>query len=85
VGAFAISNPSQFHRADGAGYDFLAGIVLELDRSNPQVAARLLSSFRTWRAMEAGRRHYALAALKRVAETEGLSPDVADIATRSLA
>jgi hypothetical protein len=35
--------------------------------------------------MEAGRRHYALAALKRVAETEGLSPDVADIATRSLA
>jgi len=85
VGAFAMSNPSQFHRADGAGYDFLAGIVIELDRSNPQVAARLLSSFRTWRAMESGRRDHALAALKRVAETEGLSPDVADIATRSLA
>ena len=85
VGSFALSNPSQFHRADGAGYDFVAGIVLELDRSNPQVAARLLSAFRTWRSMEAGRRAYALAALKRIAETEHLSPDVADIATRSLA
>jgi hypothetical protein len=35
--------------------------------------------------MEAGRRAYALAALKRIAEVEGLSSDVADIATRSLA
>ena len=85
IGAFAMANPSQFHRADGAGYDFVARMVLELDRSNPQVAARILSSFRTWRSMEAGRRAYALAALKRIAEVEGLSSDVADIATRSLA
>lgn len=85
IGAFAMANPSQFHRADGAGYDFVARMVLELDRSNPQVAARILSSFRTWRSMEAGRRAHALAALKRIAEVDGLSSDVADIATRSLA
>ena len=85
IGAFAMANPSQFHRADGAGYDFVARIVLDLDRSNPQVAARILSSFRTWRSMEAGRRAKALAALKRIAETDDLSSDVADIATRSLA
>ncbi|MBU3731110.1 MAG: aminopeptidase N [Beijerinckiaceae bacterium] len=85
IGAFAMSNPSQFHRADGAGYDFVAGMVLDLDRTNPQVAARILSSFRTWRSMEEGRRAHALAALKRIADTDGLSSDVADIATRSLA
>ena len=85
IGAFAMSNPSQFHRADGAGYAFLADQVLHIDRSNPQLAARLLSSFRTWRAMEEGRRHHALQALKRIADTDGLSADVADIATRSLA
>ncbi len=85
IGAFAMSNPSQFHRADGAGYDFVARMVLELDRTNPQVAARILSSFRTWRSMEEGRRAHALAALKLIAEQEGLSSDVADIATRSLA
>ena len=84
IGSFAMSNPSQFHRADGAGYNFLADIVLELDRSNPQVAARLLSSFRTWRSMESTRREHALAALKRIAAVEGLSPDVSDIAVRSL-
>ena len=31
-----------FHRRDGAGYRLLADKVLELDRRNPQVAARLL-------------------------------------------
>ena len=41
IGSFAMGNLSQFNRADGAGYDFLADIVLQLDGTNPQVAARL--------------------------------------------
>ena len=28
VGSFAMANPTQFHRPDGAGYDFLADMVL---------------------------------------------------------
>ena len=35
-----------FHRRDGAGYRLLADKVLELDRINPQVAARLLTALR---------------------------------------
>jgi aminopeptidase N len=85
VGAFASGNMTQFNRPDGAGYDFLAGIVATLDRTNPQVAARLLGSFRTWRALEPVRRARAQAALERVAAVPGLSPDVADIVTRALA
>jgi aminopeptidase N len=85
VGSFALANPTQFHRADGAGYDFLADIVLTLDGTNPQVAARLLTAFGTWRTMEVGRRARAEAALRRIAQKPDLSPDLGDIAQRSLA
>ena len=83
IGGFA-ANPTQFHRADGAGYDFLAEIVIALDGKNPQVAARMLNAFRTWRTVEAGRQDRAAAALRRVSIQPSLSPDVRDIVTRSL-
>ena len=84
ITTFATGNQTQFNRADGAGFAFVAEKVMTLDRINPQVAARLLSSFRSWRSLEPRRRAYAEAELKRVATTPGLSRDVADIAARSL-
>ncbi|WP_040486263.1 aminopeptidase N [Lutibaculum baratangense] len=84
VGAFASGNPVQFNRKDGRGYAFLADHVLKLDRQNPQLAARLLSSFRSWRVLEPQRRELARRELERVAGMDGLSRDVADIAERSL-
>ena len=39
IGSFAQANHTQFNRADGAGYDFVADAVLALDPKNPQVAA----------------------------------------------
>ena len=47
--AFAMSNPVCFHAADGSGYDFLTAAVIELNRINPQIAARLLTPMREWR------------------------------------
>ncbi len=85
VGTFAGANQTQFNRRDGAGYDFLADFVVDLDRRNPQTAARLLVSFRSWRALEPHRRALAETALNRVAATEKLSSDVRDIVTRTLA
>ncbi len=85
IGSFAAGNPTRFNAADGSGFTFVADAVLALDRLNAQVAARLLSSFRSWRCLEDGRRARAAAALRRVATSPGLSVDVADIATRSLA
>ena len=52
IGAFAQGNPTQFNRADGAGYDFVANRILELDPSNPQVASRMTTAFRSWRMLE---------------------------------
>ncbi|MGX7703650.1 aminopeptidase N [Methylobacterium sp. Gmos1] len=85
IASFSLNNPTQFHRPDGAGYDLTAEVVLALDQKNPQVAARLLTAFNTWRMVEGGRRQRAEAALRRVAGAPGLSPDVSDIAGRSLA
>ncbi|MCI0465650.1 MAG: aminopeptidase N [Beijerinckiaceae bacterium] len=85
VGSFAAMNPTRFNADDGSGYAFIANMVLEIDARNPQVAARLLSSFKTWRMLEPNRRELAGAALRRVAGAAALSPDVKDIAERSLA
>ena len=85
IGAFAQANHTQFNRRDGAGYDFVADFVLELDAKNPQVAARLMSAFRSWRALETQRRERAEATLRRVAAIAALSPDVHDIVARTLA
>jgi len=85
IGSFAQANHTQFNRADGAGYDFVADIVLALDPKNPQVAARLIGAFRAWRALEEGRREHAQATLRRVAAAPSLSRDVNDIVARMLA
>ena len=84
IGTFAMSNPLQFNRADGAGYSFVAEKVLDIDAINPQVAARLLGSFRSYKALEPGRRSLAEAALKMVAACETLSRDVREILLKML-
>jgi aminopeptidase N len=85
IGAFAGGNSTQFNRADGAGYAFVADTVLALDPKNPQVSARLATAFRTWRTLETGRRAKAEAALRRIKAAANISRDLADIVERALA
>jgi len=84
IGSFAMLNQMQFNRADGAGYDFLADIALQVDELNPQLAARLLTAFSPWRMMEETRRAHARSALLRISGKPNLSRDVGDIVLRSL-
>ena len=79
IGGFAGGNPVQFNRTDGRGYEFVAEQVLALDKFNPQVAARLLGSFRSWRALEPERRKQARRTLRSLAKSKGLSKDVFEI------
>src|SRR5262249_19922376 len=85
IGSFAHGNQTQFNRADGDGYMFVAETALSLDGKNPQVAARLMTAFRAWRALEPIRRGKAKAALRHVAGAAEVSGDVRDIVERSLA
>ncbi len=84
IGVFAAQNPVQFHRPDGAGYEFLAKQVLAIDRFNPSIAARMLGAFRIWNALEPGRRAAVKRVLQSIAKTPALSRDVFEIVTRML-
>ena len=85
VGAFAMGNHHGFHRADGAGYRFLADRVIELNALNPQVAARLVGGLNAWRRYDEGRQALMRGELERILATEGLAKDVFEIVTKALA
>jgi aminopeptidase N len=84
IGAYAQGNPTGFHRADGAGYAFVADHVLVLDQRNPQVASRLAQVFGRWRRYDARRQEHMRAQLERIIAVDGLSRDVYEIASKSL-
>ncbi|ESY29707.1 aminopeptidase N [Mesorhizobium sp. LNJC391B00] len=85
VGTFASANQTGFHRADGEGYRFFTQTVLEVEKRNPQVAARLATALRSWRSLEPGRQAKAREALLAIAGAENLSADLRDIVERTLA
>jgi aminopeptidase N len=82
IGAFT-QNVTAFYSADGAGHAFVGDVAVELDRTNPQVAARLLTAFGDYRRFEPGRVASARAVLERVGAS-ARSSDVADIVRRLL-
>ena len=84
VGSFAM-NQWAFHRADGQGYRFLADMVLALDRLNPQVAARLVSPLGRWRRFQPDRAGLMRGGLERILKSPGLSKDVYEQVSKSLA
>jgi len=85
VGAFALRNFARFHDRDGAGYAFAADEVLALDPTNPQLAAAIAGAFNLWKRFPEPRRGLMQAALQRIAAAPGLSPDVTEVVTRTLA
>lgn len=96
---FTMSNPNRlrslagvfganhwaFHSPDGRGYAFLADMIIAADKLNPQVAARLVPPFGRWRRFEPKRAAMMREALERIAATPGLSRDVYEQVTKSLA
>ena len=85
VGTFCNQNPVGFHTADGSGYEFLADWVIRLNDQNPQIGARLLAPLTRWQRYDAGRQGRMLAALERIAAVEGLSRDIYEVVSKSLA
>jgi aminopeptidase N len=83
IGAFG-ANQRAFHRADGAGYRFLADQLIALDRLNPQTAAKLLPPLARWRRFDAGRAALMRGELARIVAVPGLSRDLFEQASKSL-
>jgi aminopeptidase N len=84
IGAFCGQNGVNFHREDGAGYRFLADQVLLLNRSNPQIASRLLVPLTKWRKYLPAAQQLMRAELQRVLAAPELSSDVYEVVSKSL-
>ncbi|KAL4279760.1 hypothetical protein GQ457_03G019580 [Hibiscus cannabinus] len=84
IGGFCGS-PVNFHAKDGSGYKFLGEIVLQLDKLNPQVASRMVSAFSRWKRFDESRQKLAKQQLEMIMSANGLSENVFEIASKSLA
>jgi aminopeptidase N len=84
IGTFALSNPVNFHDADGSGYAFLADQILAINAFNPLTAARLVPPLGRWRRFDSLRQALMKAQLERLASSNALSRDVRELVTKSL-
>jgi aminopeptidase N len=82
LGAFA-QNRVNFHRPDGAGYALLADAVIELNRLNPEIAARLMTPLTRWRRFDDTRQALMQAELERIKQ-EPLSANVFEMVEKAL-
>ncbi len=85
LSSFAFGNPTGFNSANGMGYRLVAETIEKLDTINPQIAARMLTAFRSIGVLEAQRRKAAFDALKKLRTNQDLSKDVSEILDRTLA
>ncbi len=85
LGAFAHGNLLHFNAADGSGYEFVADRVIQLNGINPQVAARLAGAFNRWLKFDDERQGKIRTQLERIIGSEGLSNNVYEIVSKSLA
>ncbi|MDB5670007.1 MAG: aminopeptidase, partial [Alphaproteobacteria bacterium] len=84
VGAFS-ANQRAFHDPSGRGYRFLADTILAVDALNPQTAARLVPPLGRWRRFDEARAALMRAELERILAKDGLSKDVFEQVSKSLA
>jgi aminopeptidase N len=84
IGGFA-ANQVQFGRQDGESFKFVANLIADIDSRTPQLAARLLTLFRSFKKYESTRRDAARSALEELKQMPKLSPDCSDILERTLA
>ena len=85
IGAFAHGNHVRFHESSGTSYALLGDYVIALNALNTQVAARLVSAFTAWRRYDKGRQVLMKQQLERLRDHDGLSKDVFEIVSKSLA
>ncbi len=84
IGGFGV-NQRWFHAADGSGYALYADQVIALDPVNASTAAKMIPSLGRWRRFNAGRQALMRGQLERMLAVPGLSRDVFEQVSKSLA
>jgi aminopeptidase N len=85
ISTFASMNPARFHAEDGSGYRFLADQILAIDSFNPMTAARMIEPLGGWRRYRQDLREKMRSELERIVSHPGLSKNVFELASKSLA
>lgn len=73
VGNFVMTNPLCFHALDGSGYEFLTQILMELNTSNPHVAARIMTPMINLKRFDAKRRALITECFNKLLKLDNLS------------
>ncbi len=84
IGAFCSMNHYRFHDSGGAGYAFLADRIIQLNRINGQIAARLVSPLTTWKKYDGERQRLMRDQLERIASLPDLSRDVFEVVKKCM-
>jgi len=84
IAAYAMANPSQFHRSDGSGYQLLAEVISQLNTINPQIAARLVTPLTGWRKYADPYRSAMRDSLMVIAALPALAKDIAEQVGKAL-
>jgi aminopeptidase N len=84
LGTFSRGNLHNFHASDGSGYEFLTSRILELDKMNPSIAARLVQVMARWQRFDATRKNLMHQQLVRILQQKDLSKDTYEIVSKSL-
>jgi len=84
IGRFCAGNSIAFHAENGEGYQFLTDQVLQLDKINPQISARLLQIMVRWQRYNEQQQALMKAQFTRILETKPLSKDVFEIASKAI-
>ncbi|TNE33809.1 MAG: aminopeptidase N [Alphaproteobacteria bacterium] len=84
IGAFASGNPVGFHDKSGKGYQILSGVIEKLNKTNPQIAARLVAPLGQWRRYDEERQKLMTGELEKILKIPGLSDHVYEMANKSL-
>jgi aminopeptidase N len=84
ISVFCAQNSVNFHSLDGSGYRFLADRIIELNKQNPQIAARMLTPLTRWKKFSTQRQALMLAELERIRDSGELSKDVFEVVSKSL-
>jgi aminopeptidase N len=84
VSSFA-GNQVRFHDGSGDGYRLYADTIIQLDPTNGQVAARMVSPLGQWRRFDAGRQALIKRELQRILDLPGLSRNTFEMASKSIA
>lgn len=78
-GVMGRANAKVFHQADGQGYALIAKRIVEIDSINPQLSARLLQAFSSWRKYPDSYQQMAKAELERISQIDTLSKDAGEV------